>query len=163
MYDERHSGEPEKDIQETISAVVEFCLRCLVKMKDVSEDQLRHRVCVDWNSSERLRRCKLAAAVTQDNEGRAVLKLDRTLSLGVLVWAIPHEAVHIAQICRGDLRYLPDRITYWKGRLCRAMDADDPDYFHQPWEAEAELLGPKLRAAIVEKCPGLGKLLSPNT
>ncbi len=112
--DDRRSEELETNVKEGISVIVEFCLRRLVEMGQVSKEQLKHRVRIDWNSSRQLRALELAAATTENDSGVAVLKLDTSLPLPSLVWAIPHEAVHIAQTCRGDLRHLPGRNSIWE-------------------------------------------------
>ena len=127
MLEVSHSGELEGDIQqEAISVIVKFCLRYLVKMGRVSESQIRGRVTIDWGSSKELKGHGLAAAASQDSENRAVLKLDTTLPFAELVWAIPHEAVHVAQICRGDLLLPPGEGTYWKGTRYTTLGASDP-------------------------------------
>lgn len=161
--DDRHSGELEADVKEGISAIVELCLHRLVEMGRVSKEQLKHRVRIDWNSSRQLRARGLVAATTEDDFGVAVLKLDTSLPLPSLVWAIPHEAVHIAQTCRGDLRHLPGRDSIWKGEHYRTLDGEDAGYSQQPWEAEASSLESILRDAIREKYPDLGKLLPTDT
>ena len=156
------SGLLEANVKEGISAIVEFCLHRLVEMNRVSKEQLKHRVSIDWNSSIQLRARGLAAATTEDDFGVAVLKLDTSLPLSSLVWAIPHEAVHIAQTCHGDIRHLPGRNTIWKGKHYRTLDGGDTGYFQQPWEAEARFLESVLRDAIREEYPDLGKLLPPD-
>jgi len=113
--DDRRAEELETNVKEGISVMVEFCLRRLVEMGQVSKKQLKHRVRIDWNGSRQLRALGLAAATTENDSGVAVLKLDTSLPLHKLVWAIPHEAVHVAQTCRGDLRHLPGRNSIWKG------------------------------------------------
>lgn|GEM_PF-2098930 len=157
--DDRRSEELETNVKEGISVIVEFCLRRLVEMGQVSKEQLKHRVRIDWNSSRQLRALGLAAATTENDSGVAVLKVDTSLPLPSLVWAIPHEAVHIAQTCRGDLRHLPGRNSIWKGEHYRTLDGEDAGYFQQPWEAEARFLESVLRDAIREEYPDLGKLL----
>ena len=108
------SGQHEPAIrEELILATVQCCLRTLVDRGVVREDQLQRRYSIDWSSSDRLRSLELAAATSEDAEGRAILKLDAMLPLLALVWTIPHEAVHIAQICRGDLRFPPHGGTHW--------------------------------------------------
>ena len=55
-------------------------------------------------------------------------------SIKALAWAIPHEAIHLAQICKKDLKPY-NGYSIWKGKKFPNLTTTDPNYFspeHQP-------------------------------
>jgi len=145
--------------REVISGLLRFCLQLLVDDGHVQEDELRSNFHIAYEGSDRLNSRGLAAATTQDDEGHAVLVVDPALPLDAIIWAIPHEAVHVAQVCRGDLAFLV-RCTQWQGQSYVTLHAEHPDYLMQPWEAEAARLEHDLRAAMCSRYQELGHLVT---
>jgi len=152
MFDERE--------KETLLVLLRFCLKQLVDDGYVEQADVVGRFHVDFGAVGELARSGQAAATVQDQEGHAVVLLDPIFGLRAAIWAIPHEAVHVAQICRGDLKNPRREIKLWKGKLYESLPPDDPRYSDQPWEAEAFSLDRALRKAMREHYAELNSLLS---
>lgn len=148
--------------RELITGLVRFCLMYLVKKNYISLGQVEKNYWIMCDITTRLQQNGLLAAVTRDDAGHAILLVDCTQPLSAIIWALPHESVHLAQVCKGDLIQQKGK-TIWRGKEYTVLNADHPDYFSpdlQPWEAEAKSLESGLRTAMIEKYPGLKFLLS---
>jgi hypothetical protein len=145
------------DIQETagfIGLLAAECLRDLVNDECVSSDQIQQS---QWylrpDDGNNLNAKMFFAAASVDQNGRPYLLINPTSPLKALAWAIPHEAIHIAQICKGDLEPGHGYST-WRGTRFNQLTADDPSYvLGQPWEAEAQELEARLREQMYVRHP----------
>lgn len=128
-----------KEIEEVVEGLACACLTKLIEIGRVTREQVAGKWYVEI-SDERLLPRRLFAATTIDNNGQTVMYVRSALLPEELVSAIPHEAVHLMQICKGDL--IPGYgYQVWKGKRYPSLAADDPNYFEaQPWEAEAREL-----------------------
>jgi len=149
----------EPDLKDIVDTFMGVCLRHLVDKGFVTESQIQG----NWYSreaSDRLEKRSFVAAAGIDNGGRPVVLFNRNMPLKAIIYSIPHEAVHLAQICKRDLKPLKGK-SLWKGKVFGNLPGDDPNYFSgQPWEAEAQDLEKEVRAALFEKCPGMEDLLT---
>ena len=64
------------------------------------------------------------------------LDIKKGLPLKDILQTIAHEAVHIKQFAKGELKegYVPSTSSLWKGKLVNELKIDYEDY---PWEKEA--------------------------
>jgi len=147
------------DLKEIVDTFMGVCLQYLVDSGFVTESQIQG----NWYSrdgSDRLAAQSLAAAVSIDNANRPVVLFNTNLPLKAIIYTIPHEAVHLAQICKGDFEPLKGE-SLWKGEIFENLPAEDPNYFSgQPWEAEARDLENGVREALFKRCPSLEQLLT---
>lgn len=132
-----------------------LCLSELVQMGFVSMEQVNGRWTSRCDLDELLARQGFAAAVTIDDKGMPLVIIEsaRCLYIEGLLQTIPHEAVHLAQICSG--KYEPYAgYSIWMGVKYPNLLSTDPNYFsadHQPWEAEAKELAPQLERLLRSK------------
>src|SRR3989442_5825600 len=121
----------------------------LVDMNHDRSDQVNGNWRIEFNGA-RLQRKNFGGATTLDSNNHPVVYLSPRLNVEGLMFVIAHEAVHVAQICRGD--YFPSfAFSIWKGREHVLLPADDPSYANQPWEAEAFELSPVLLEHLKSK------------
>ena len=140
--------------REILCGLLRFCLKQLV---DGGHAKQR-------DATGRLARSGQIAAVVQNQMGHAVVLFDPVRGLRAAIWAIPHEAVHGAQCCCGDLKNSGRGTKLWKGKVYQSLASDDPRDPEQPWEAEAFALdgasqghnGAVLRASL----PSAGGVLT---
>ena len=162
---ESQSGQLENgEKRDLIMGLVKFCLMYLVEKNYVLLEQVQQNYWIQFDDDAQLQQQGLLAAVTRDDEGHAMLLVDWARPLSATIWALPHEAIHLAQICKGDLVHQKGR-TLWKEQAYTSLDAEHPDYFSsdlQPWEAEAKSLESELRTAMLDKYPDLKSLLPDN-
>jgi hypothetical protein len=81
--------------------------------------------------------------------GTPIMILGKDLDVKEDHIAIVHEAIHIAQIVKGDLSFEGgcEEVT-WKGRRYKTLPVHDKNYFiNQPWEKEAD----ELLLSVLEK------------
>lgn len=161
--DERTTDLSDNEKRELVIRLVGFCLQVLVEQAFVTRKQLAGRVRFDFQADTQLDRRDFAAATTQDDAGNAVLQVHSNLPIAQTVWCLPHEAVHIAQVCRGDLAYPLGGGVIWKGERWLPSQADDPQYFGQPWEEETGRLAPELMRAMKNSYPALQDLIPAGT
>lgn len=147
------------DLKEIVDTFMGVCLQFLVDSGFVNESQIQG----NWYSREasaRLAAQSFAAAASIDTAGRPVVLFNTNIPLNAIVYSIPHEAVHLAQICKGDFEPLEGK-SRWKGKIFNNLPAEDPNYISgQPWEAEARNLEEDVRKALFERCQGLEELLT---
>lgn len=123
-----------------------LCLAKLVEMERVRREQVNGTWRIEFNR-EKLQRKQFGGAASLDSINRPVVYLSPQLNIEGLMVVIAHEAVHLAQICRGD--YFPSYgFSIWKEQEYVLLSADDPNYSDQPWEAEANELSPVLFAHL---------------
>lgn len=128
------------------------CLGKLVQMGLVTTEQVSGSWRVEF-SDERLVPCQMFSAASIDSKGKPVIYIRTTCTMEQLMYALAHEAVHLAQICSGDL--VPDYgRQFWKGTPYPSLPAGDPNYVAaQPWEAEAAELQPVLLEDLKRRYP----------
>ena len=110
--------------------------------------------------NDRLSSLEFLAAASIDNAGRPFVAFNSNYNLKAIAWGIAHEAIHIAQICKGDWEPF-EGYSVWKGQKYANLEATDPNYSsieHQPWEWEAESLEEEVRKAMNERLPTLNDL-----
>jgi len=149
----------EPDLKDIVDTFMGLCLRYLVDKGFVAKSEIQG----NWYSTEasdQLEKGSFVAAASIDNAGRPVVLFNTNMPLKAIIYSIPHEAVHLAQICKGDLEPLKGK-SLWKEKAFCTLPGDDPNYFSgQPWEAEAQDLEKEVRTALFEKCPGMEELLT---
>lgn len=143
---------------QAVQAMLEACLYHLVEAGfAAASDFASKQISIRCDMNERLDSLSFFAAASIDDIGRPVLIFNADHSLEALAWVVAHEAVHIAQICKGDWEPFKG-YSVWKCRKHNNLAATDPNYFslsYQPWEAEAKELEEGVRNAIYEKFPYL--------
>lgn len=149
----------EPDLKDIVDTFMGLCLRYLVDKGFVARSEIQG----NWYSreaSDQLEKGSFVAAASIDNAGRPVVLFNTNMPLKAIIYSIPHEAVHLAHICKGDLEPLKGK-SLWKEKVFCTLPGDDPNYFSgQPWEAEAQDLEKEVRTALFEKCPGMEELLT---
>ena len=143
------------ELREIANHMLGVCLSKLVQIGLVSREQVNGR----WHSrcdlDSRLEQLGFAAAASIDDNGNPVVIFSSKLNIQGLAHTLPHEAIHLAQICSG--MYEPcSGYTVWSGEKYSNLAADDPNYFspeHQPWEAQAHELEPVVREALLTQFP----------
>ena len=122
--------------------MLSLSLAKLVEMNHVRREEVNGNWRIEFNCAK-LQRKNFGGATTLDSNNHLVVYLSSQLNVEGLMFVIAHEAVHVAQICRGD--YFPSfGFSIWKGCEHVLLTADDPSYASQPWEAEAFELAPGL-------------------
>jgi hypothetical protein len=150
-----------EEMKEVADVIVGTCLVKLVQLGRVTRQQVNGKWYVSFNKSI-LSGKGFAGGATLDRNNNPVLYLSPDLSVAALVWLITHEAVHLMQLCKGEL--IP-MIGYhiWQGRPYRSLPADHPDYFTaQPWETEAQELQPLLLEHLKSKGLSPGQQAPPT-
>lgn len=144
-----------------VDTILGTCLGCLVDLGFVCEQAFEgKRIYSRYDMNERLASLQFFAATSIDDAGRPVLIFNIEQSLKALAWAIAHEAIHLAQICKEEWEPFQG-YSIWKGRKYENLPGDDPSYSspdHQPWEAEAEAIEEKVRELMYERLPSLKNL-----
>ena len=133
--------------EKTIEKLVHFIIGALDKLGFFERVPPAVQWRIDWND-EKLAAQGLRAAATLEGQN-PVLLLSRQFRLATGICDLIHEAIHMAQIIKGDL--VPgfnDGTVLWKGQCYQKVPPSDPHYMDsQPWEAEASALtGPVLDA-----------------
>ncbi len=137
--------------QEVAELFVGLCLQKLVEMEKVERQQVNGKWYVEFNAAK-LQRKGFGGAASLDCNNRPVIYLLPQLNVDGLMFVIAHEAVHLAQICRGDFVPLFG-FSIWKAQEYVLLSVDDPKYTEaQPWEAEADDLSPVLLEHLKLKC-----------
>ncbi|MDC7690052.1 hypothetical protein [Vogesella indigofera] len=146
-----------KELRRLFEAFVVHCLSRLVDQGFVTANQINQS---NWyvllaDDNSRLVSEGFLAGTSLDNNQRPYIVFDTQQSLRDQIWAIPHEAIHLAQICKGD--FLPCwGYSLWKGRRFEKLAADHPKYFEdQPWEKEARALEDPIRKHFYQTYPDL--------
>lgn len=134
------TNDPKKELAELF---VGLCLGKLVSLGRVTREQVNGNWYVEFNDAK-LQAKGFGGAATLDLLNHPAVYLSSQLNIKCLMYVTAHEAVHLMQICKGDL--LPCyRFSAWKGEEYRGLPHDDPGYFKaQPWEREADELQPQL-------------------
>lgn len=144
------------EIKEFVETLAAHCLNILVKSGFVSAEQINEsRWYVKLDESGKLDKELFFAAASVDEQHRPFMLFNPCKSLQALAYAVPHEVIHLAQLCKGD--WLPCYgYSIWKGVRIERVEADDPAYITgQPWEAEAHAMDEGLRAKMYETFPML--------
>jgi hypothetical protein len=143
-----------EQLHEIVGTVATVCLTQLVKDGYTTAATLNGRWEPRPDLGGRLERARFAAAVTFDDASqRAILLYSLKLPLAAVLYAIPHEVVHVAQTCNGHLMQEVGYST-WQGRRYEALAAEDPRYsIDQPWEAEACAREGALREYMYQRFP----------
>lgn len=144
-----------------IDTILSTCLGCLVDLNYISAQEFEGKgIYSRHDMNDRLASLQFFAAASIDDAGRPVLVFNIEQNIKALAWAIAHEAVHLAQICKGDWEPFQG-YSIWKGQKYTTLAADDPNYSslaHQPWEADAESVEEKVRELMYERLPTLKNL-----
>lgn len=127
--------------EETKQRFAEYCINVyLSKLAELGKIELEQVKCyVEFDKSKTLDK-GFGGSTTIDNNGIPVVYLSPQLTLKGVMEATSHEAVHVMQICKGDMT--PGfGYTIWKGEKYKSLPFDHPEYFKkQPWEKEAREL-----------------------
>ena len=143
-------------MKELIEQLAVYCLGILVKSGFVSVEQINQSPWyVKLDEDGQLDKELFLAAASVDDQRRPFILFDANNQLEALAYAVPHEVIHLAQICKGD--WLPCYgYSMWKGVRIERIKAEDPAYTTgQPWEAEAHAIDEDLRAKMYETFPML--------
>lgn len=147
--------------KDLVDQIFEACLICLVELKFVSSNDFEDKgIYSRCDMNDKLENLQFFAGSSIDDIGRPVLVFNIDQNIKALAWAIAHEAVHIAQICKGDWEPFQGYST-WKGEKFDNLEADDPNYSsnaHQPWEFEAKEMEGKVWERLCIKLPALVNL-----
>ena len=136
-------------VHEAANLFMGLCLAKLVEMERVRLEQVNGNWRVEFNGVK-LHGKNFGGVATLDSNNRPVVYLSPQLNIEGLMFVIAHEAVHLAQICRGD--YFPSfGFSIWKEKEYVLLPAGDPGYASQPWEAEAFELSPVLLEHVKSK------------
>lgn len=145
-------------LKEIASYMLSICLLKLVQMDVVTREQVNDKWYARCDMDARLEQLGFSAAASIDESGVPVVIFNSKLSMQGLAHVLPHEAIHLAQICSGI--YEPcTGYALWKGEKYPNLAADDPNYFsveHQPWEAQAHELESVVRESLLSQCPPFG-------
>lgn len=130
---------------------VVLALEKLVSDGRIFPDDVNHKWYVSFDDKS-LTSNRFAGGATIDRQGRAVIYFHKDLTIEGLMHVAAHEAVHLAQICCGDMT--PQYgTTIWKDKEYGNLAAEHPDYANQPWEAEAFSLESSIFNYIKSKAP----------
>lgn len=146
------------ELRKIANCMLGICLSKLVQMKVVSREQVDGRWYSRCNMDSRLEGLGVAAAASIDDSGCPVVIFSSRLNIQGLAYALPHEAIHLAQICSGMSKPCYG-YTLWDGKKYPNLAADDPNYFsaeHQPWEAQAYKLESVVREALLAQLSLVG-------
>jgi hypothetical protein len=129
-----------------------LCLQKLVELGKVERERVLGTWYIEFDETK-LKGKGLAGAATLDAFDRPVIYLLPELSIDGLMWVVAHEAIHLMQICKGDL--IPCYgYKIWKGQRYQSLSNEHPDYFEaQPWEKEANELHSILLEHLKSKMP----------
>ncbi len=147
--------------KKAIDTILSTCLGCLVDLGFISAQEFEGKAIYSrCDMNDRLASLQFFAGASIDDIGRPVLVFNIEQNVQALAWAIAHEAVHLAQICKGDWEPFQGYST-WKGQRYDNLPAENPNYSspeHQPWEAEAEGIEEKVRELMHQRLPALKNL-----
>ncbi len=146
-----------QDVKEIVDVFLGISLGMLVETGFVSKDLIDKNWYSRFDMNHRLESDGFFAAASIDDADMPVVVFNTESTLEALAWAIPHEAIHLAQMCKKDLEP-SDGFSIWKGKKYPQLKATDPNYSspnYQPWEAEALELEESVRDALYEKFPDL--------
>jgi hypothetical protein len=146
-----------QDVKVVVDGFIGISLGMLVESGFVPRDLIDRNWYSRFDMNHRLSSDEFFAAASIDDANRPVVVFNAESNIKALAWAIPHEAIHLAQICKKDLEPC-NGYSIWKGQRFPNLSATDPNYFsqeHQPWEAEAKELEDVVRNALYEKLPQL--------
>lgn len=148
-----------EDLKKILDACMVISLEYLCEVRFVDRCLLKGKWVLNFNLSDRLREEKKVAGTTIHSNGLIVVACNHYRSLNELIYAQPHEAVHVAQIARGNL--IPSNgFSCWKGRKYPNLSVDDPDYFvSQPWEAEAQRMEGNVRSYLQKLMPSKTRII----
>lgn len=90
------------DLKKILYACMVISLEYLCEVRFVDRCLLKGKRVLNFNLSDRLRKEKKVAGTTIHSNGLIVVACNHYLSLNELIYAQPHEAVHVAQIAKGD-------------------------------------------------------------
>jgi hypothetical protein len=136
---------------EVAKGLIGACLCKLVELNRVTIEQVNGKWRVEF-SDERLVPRQMFSAASIDRDGKPVIYIRTTSTLEQLKFAIAHEAIHLAQICAGDLVPEYGR-QFWKGTAYPSLQAGNPNYIAtQPWEEEAADLQPVILEYLQNWC-----------
>ncbi len=136
-------GKMSQKYKSMVENLVVECLKILVDDGFVSLSQVHEKFSVKEATLKDLENGIYAAVATLDQYGRPVMKFNaelleqKGLTRDKIILLVAHEAVHLAQLCKGDLVLKPANVAIWKGDQFQVLSGDHPDYKRQPWEAEA--------------------------
>ncbi|SIQ61375.1 hypothetical protein [Marinobacterium stanieri] len=139
-----------------LRGVLTKSFQAMVDMGFVRLDECKGGFAISADKAKELSARGLGAAASiDDSSGKPVMYFDPGMDPKGLVWVATHEAVHLAQIAKGDFEPSFGYVL-WKGQRFEGLDASDPNYFskdHQPWEHEAAKIEKEIRKQI-----GLGSI-----
>lgn len=139
-----------------VNSILNRCLEYLVDLGFVTNESLQGRAIYSrCDMNERLESLQFLAAASIDDVGHPVLVFNIDHDIRTLAWAIAHESVHLAQICKGEWEPFQG-YSVWKGKKYTNLTADDSNYSspnYQPWEAEAKNMENKVRELMYEQFP----------
>jgi len=144
-----------------VDSMLMVCMRFLASKGLVSAEQFDTAVITRCDMDDRLASEGKYAAASIDDIGRPVVIFHSRLSYEALSHAIPHEAVHLAQLLRGDWEPYQG-YSVWQGKRYENLPSSDPDYNSlekQPWEHEAKQWETTTRGSMLDALPALQDLI----
>lgn len=129
---------------ESILELTKVCLEKLIEDGMVKYEDVAFKWDVRVDSENKLKELGMSAATTLEGTTAVLVYPEEETYLEISKY-IPHEVIHIAQICKGDFvpGLIPEGKGFWKGKEYLALATNDPNYFdedYQPWEHEAQSL-----------------------
>lgn len=145
------------DRKQIVDTMIGVCLGYLVSEGQVQRQDIEGKWYSRCDMDDRLDSAGFHGGASVDDLGRPVIVFHSRQTFETLSHVLPHESVHLTQLCRGDWKPFQG-YSLWKGQKFPHLKGDDPDYSSQdkqPWEYEAKQWEQRVRKALVEKFPTL--------
>lgn len=120
------------ELKTNLDTCMKICLGNLVQDGFVLEEDIGKGWYSRFDLTDRMTAQGIAAGCTHDDIGRITVAYNLNRPFEELLWAVPHEAVHIAQLAKGD--WDPQTgYSYWKGERFDNLPSTDSNYYiNQP-------------------------------
>ena len=123
-----------QDVKDIVDILIGRLLGKLVETDFVPRNLIDRNGYPRFDMNHRLNADEFSATASIDDANRPFVIFNTESSIKALAWAIPHEAIHLAQICKKDLKPY-NGYSIWKGKKFPNLTTTDPNYFspeHQP-------------------------------
>ena len=140
-----------------VDTMIGVCLGFLVREGLVRREDIDGKWYSRCDMDHRLDSTGFYGGASIDDIGRPVIVYHSQHTFAVLSHVLPHEAVHLAQICRGSWEPFQG-YSIWEGQEFTNLSGDDPEYNSlekQPWEHEAKQWEGRVRNDLLDKFPSL--------
>jgi hypothetical protein len=143
------------EFKTNLDTSTQICLGYLIQKGFVTKEDLAPGWYSRFDQTDRLEANDFAAGCTFDDNGTIIITFNLNRPFDELLWAIPHESVHIAQLAKGD--WDPQiGYSFWKGERYENLSGEDENYYlNQPWEAEAKSFEDELREYLENNVGGV--------